>query len=243
MRIIKLNAIDSTNSYLRGLSEKNKLSSPTVVVAKSQLKGKGQMGNQWDSEPGKNLTFSVFRRFDHLTVEMGFYVSMAVSLALVNQLKRFQIPKLAVKWPNDILSEDKKICGILIENISRRQKIEASIIGIGININQTQFSSLPMASSLKIISGHFFDLDEVLTKVLDELEYWFALLDRRELITMKTGYETLLYRKNKPSTFEASNGERFPAFIEGIDEKGKLRLLLEDDIQKSFDLKEVKLLF
>ena len=243
MRIIKLDAIDSTNSYLREFYLKNKPDKPLVVRANSQLAGKGQMGSQWVSEPGKNLTFSLFQPFSGLKVDMGFHVSMAVSLAIINLLRSFQVPKLTVKWPNDILSEDKKICGILIENLSKRGIIEASIIGVGININQAQFKDLPHASSLKIICGMPFDLDEVLTKLLPEMQQQLNMIHENKLDGIKQAYEALLYRKNKPSTFESSEGERFPAFIQGIDETGKLLLLLEDEIVKAFDLKAIKLLF
>ena len=143
MHIIKLNAIDSTNSYLRQLCTKNKLEDYTIVTAKTQTKGRGQMGTFWHVQEGKNLTCSVFKRFDKFPVDHSFYISIVTSLAIVRALHRFNVPKLRVKWPNDILSEEKKICGILIENIVKQSQLEASVIGIGLNVNQSEFQNLP----------------------------------------------------------------------------------------------------
>ena len=142
MKIIKLDAIDSTNTYLRQLSSEEKLDDFTVVTAASQTAGKGQMGTKWASEKGKNLTFSVFKKVSCLENDEQFYISMATSLAIYNALKGFQIPKLAIKWPNDILSENQKICGILIENVIQNSKMTAAIIGIGLNVNQTDLTLL-----------------------------------------------------------------------------------------------------
>ncbi len=243
MRIIKLNAIDSTNSYLRDLSAKEQLEDMTVVVTKTQKKGRGQRDALWESESGKNLTISVFKRIHGLNVESGFYVSMATSLAIVTTLKKVQIPKLKVKWPNDILSENKKICGILIENIAKQKKINAAIIGIGLNVNQTRFRNLPQASSLKAISGTTFNLDELLNYLLQNLETYLDKIKAGKKQEIREAYEKLLYRKGKPSTFQNLQGDLFPAFIKGIDEYGNLRLLMEDDVEQAFELKQIKLMF
>ncbi|MEM6722365.1 MAG: biotin--[acetyl-CoA-carboxylase] ligase [Bacteroidota bacterium] len=243
MKIIKLDAIDSTNTYLRQLSLKEKLTDFTVVTAAAQTAGKGQMGTKWDSEKGKNLTFSVFKKVSCLENEEQFYISMATSLAIYKALKHFQIPKLAIKWPNDILSENRKICGILIENVIQNSKMTAAIIGIGVNVNQTDFDIHFNASSLKNITGVHFDLDEVMFHIAAQLKKYATLVTDRAFETLKMEYESLLFRKDKPSTFKDTDGKLFMGFIQGVSEDGKLNVLLEDEILTAFDLKEIRLMY
>lgn len=243
MHIIKLNAIDSTNTYLRQLSASKAIEDFTVVVAKHQTKGRGQMGTQWNVQGAKNLTMSVFKDITGVDVERNFYISIAVSLAVFEALKSLNVEKLSIKWPNDILSENKKIAGILIENVIKQNRLQASIIGIGINVNQTEFENLPKASSLQLMSGRFFELDEVMITVLHKLEYFFKLLQKNSFSTLKAQYEEHLFRKNKPSTFKDMEGNMFSGYIKGVSNSGNLQVLLEDEIIKEFDLKEITLLY
>ena len=242
MRIIKLNAIDSTNLFLRSLSIDTNVEDFTVVVAKHQTKGRGQMGTVWSSQDAKNLTFSVFKRFDNLKLDQHFVISMVASLAVINTLKKLNLPKLSVKWPNDILSANKKICGILIENVIKQNNVAATVVGIGLNVNQVNFSNLPQASSLLNVTGISYDLDELLQSILKELETLFDLVESNHFKTIKTTYESYLFRKDKPSTFKNEEG-LFSGFIKGVSNEGLLEVLLEDNILKTFDLKTIKLLY
>ncbi len=243
MFIVKLNAIDSTNSYLRKLSAEEIVQDYMTVIAKEQTHGRGQMGTVWSSQSAKNLTFSVFKDVSQFDLEHPFYISIVTSLALLKTLQFFSISRLSIKWPNDILSEDKKICGILIENVIKQNNINASIIGVGLNVNQTEFKNLPKASSLKIISGKVFDLDEIVHIILKNLKHYFLLLKKGHYDILKNDYETYLFRKNKPSTFKDEEGVVFSGFIKGISMSGNLQVLLEDAIIKEFDLKEIQLLY
>ena len=243
MHLIKLNAIGSTNSYLRQIYGKEELNDYTVVIAKDQTAGRGQMGTNWTSQKGKNLTCSIYKEIQGLPMDKSFSISMVTSLAIIRTLKRFNIPRLSVKWPNDILSEDKKICGILIENITKNGRVEASIIGIGLKVNQVNFKNLPKASSLKVILGQLFDQDELLKFIVDDLKAYFAELASYGPAGIKKEYEDLLFRKGKPSTFEDQYGQLFPGYIQGVSELGLLRILTEDEITREFGLKEVKLLY
>ncbi len=243
MPIIKLDAIDSTNRYVRKLTNEEVVKDYTTVVTKYQTNGRGQMGTIWNSENSKNLTFSVFKDVSKLRIEYPFYISIATSLALIKSLQSFSIPKLSVKWPNDILSEDKKICGILIENVIKQSHITASIIGIGLNVNQTEFKGLPKASSLKLLSGRTYHLDEVLDVVLKNLKYYFNVLKSEDYSALKQEYETYLFRKNKPSTFKDAEGSVFSGFIKNVSVSGNLQVLLEDEIIKEYDLKDITLLY
>ena len=143
MYIIKLNAIDSTNSYLKEMASVVFPKDFTVVVTELQTKGRGQMGANWQAEKGKNLTASVFKSLSSFSIYDQFYISMAVALAIFKALSTFEIPKLQIKWPNDILSADTKLCGILIENIIKNGKLNGTIIGFGLNVNQKHFNNLP----------------------------------------------------------------------------------------------------
>jgi len=243
MQIIKLDATDSTNSYLRKLYSESDVIDYTVVSAKFQTEGRGQMGTLWNSESSKNLTISVFKDVSALFIEHPFYISIATSLAIIRTLQSFSMPRLSIKWPNDILSEDKKLCGILIENVIKQNSLNASIIGIGLNVNQITFKNLPKASSLKLLSGNNFNLDEVMFTIIKFLKYYFMLLTNEEYDFVKSEYESYLFRKNKPSTFKNTEGSLFTGIIKNISQAGSLQVLLEDDILKEFELKEITLLF
>tara|TARA_R100001377_G_C3191301_1_gene110728 strand:- start:1523 stop:2254 length:732 start_codon:yes stop_codon:yes gene_type:complete len=243
MHIIKLNATDSTNSYLRALSVSNTLDDYTIVSAKQQTKGRGQRGTNWESEIDKNLMFSVFKNVSFLDFQDNFYISIVTSLALVKTLQQFLIPKISIKWPNDILSEDKKVCGILIENTIKQNTFGDTIIGIGLNVNQTQFEKLPNATSLKVIAGTNLNTDELLLTIIANLKFYFRQLKNSQLELLKNTYESHLFRKNKPSTFKDNDGCLFTGYIQGVSNSGNLRVLLEDEIIAEYELKEISLLY
>ncbi|MUH37344.1 biotin--[acetyl-CoA-carboxylase] ligase [Zobellia amurskyensis] len=243
MNIIKLDATDSTNAHLKRLLSEDTWADFTVVTAKEQHSGKGQMGAKWKSDSGKNLTFSVLRQGLALSVNDYFVLNICVSLAVYNTLRAHQVPDLSVKWPNDILSGNSKICGILIENILSGNLINTAIIGIGLNVNQTFFGELENASSLKLILGRNFDLNELLHEIVRNLEVIFleSNTDNRE--NLWKNYEQVLFRRDKPSTFENKENELFMGFIRGVSPTGRLQITLEDNVLKEFDIKEVKLLY
>ena len=242
-QIIKLDATDSTNFFLKELLRSKTLADGTVVVTKNQTKGRGQIGSAWQSEAGKNLTFSVLKNFDALYVQHQFVLNIVASLAIYDVLNQLNIPNLKVKWPNDIMSGSSKICGILIENILKGQFIQQSIIGIGLNVNQTGFQNLANASSLKEITGKSFDLDELLHKILERMKQQFTGIEGKTVTQLSPSYEKALFRKDKPSTFKDENGNIFMGFIRKISSSGKLVLELEDNVFKEYGLKEVSLLY
>ncbi len=243
MHIIKVDAIDSTNIFLRDLNREKQFTDSVCVVARKQLAGKGQMGTIWQSNPGENLTCSVFMPVKGVELADQFYISIIVSLAVYDTLNEFEIPKLSIKWPNDILSDKQKICGILIENVVKNGSLIGVIVGVGINVNQIQFDNLPLATSLKLIVGQNYDVEEVLKSFLTKIEERFLMLNVYNFIKLKNEYERLLFRKNKPSTFLDVNGESFVGIIQSITKEGRLQVLLEDEIISDFDLKEIKLLY
>lgn len=243
MHTIKLDAIDSTNTYLKKLAGQNELDDFTTVVTYEQSKGKGQIGASWESEPGKNLTFSTLKKFNKLSATDGFLLNICASLAVSNALKRFLIPNLIVKWPNDILSGNTKICGILIENLLFGNQIKTSIIGIGLNVNQTIFHTVSNATSMKLLLGRTFNLDEVCSAIIEELKNLFSLMEAQEFDLLRKTYEHQLFRKDKPSTFKNIKGDFIMGFIRGVSAEGKLLVELEDAILQEFDLKQIQLLY
>ncbi|WBU89967.1 biotin--[acetyl-CoA-carboxylase] ligase [Cellulophaga omnivescoria] len=243
MQIIKLNATNSTNQYLKELIMSTKVDDFTVVTTKNQEQGRGQMGTKWLAEPGKNLTFSVLKKGEALEVADQFLLNMCVSLAMYEALKELNIPNLTVKWPNDILSANSKICGILIENILTGSKIQSSIIGIGLNVNQLSFNNLPNVSSLKLLKGETFNLDEVLQLIIVKLKKYLTSNYLNSPDVLRALYQEIMFRIHKPSTFKDKEGKMFMGFIKGVSSSGKLIVLLEDNIFKEYNLKEIQLLY
>ena len=240
MKILKLSATDSTNSYLRNLLRKSDVENWTVVTAEYQTKGKGQFSNKWISEEGKNLTFSILVKFEKLSTDYQFYLNYSVSIAIYNVLKYYISERITVKWPNDILSANKKICGILIKCVLKNTHVNHAIIGVGLNVNQTEFPSEFSATSIKNIIGHDVDRDELLQKILLEMQYQFILINRQRFDEIKQQYESILYRKGTPSMFVDVENNKFLGKITGISLKGKLQVELDDESVKEFDLKEIR---
>ena len=219
------------------------LADMTVVVADEQSKGRGQMGTKWVSDPGKNLTFSVLKKHDNLDVSDQFRLNICISLAIAASLKALQLPDIKIKWPNDILSGTSKVCGVLVENILLGNQIKASIIGIGLNVNQLDFNNLINVSSIKLLLGRTINLDELLLAVISNLERDLLRLQEKPSHDLWRDYENLLFRKDRPSTFKNKKGELFMGFVRGVSKEGKLMVALEDEIIKTFDLKEIKLMY
>ena len=239
MQIIKLNAIDSTNRYLADLVSKIPLKDYAAVMAKYQSAGQGQRGSNWQSEKGKNLIISILKKNIEIKVQDQFEINMRVSMAILMALKTFEIPNLSVKWPNDILSDNKKISGVLIQLLTKNQKINQAIIGVGVNVNQTHFNNLPQASSMKSITGTAFDIEALTTELMTQLKHYFDVTNTDKLMTE---YESVLFRKNKPSTFVNIQGVSFVGTIQGVSKRGMLRVKSEKVIEE-FDLKSIQMIY
>jgi len=242
MRIIKVNAIDSTNSFVRKFYDNNGNFEPVCVSAAHQTNGRGQRGANWHVEPGQNLTFSILYPHSNLDLSQFFHLNMAISLAIITILGSKQVPDLRVKWPNDIMSQKYKIGGILIENIVNTEGIVASIIGVGINVNQTNFEKLPQAGSLKNMTGNQWNVDELLHDLTAALESSLSSLAAITQKTLLDRYESHMFRKDVVSTFEVENN-RFSGIIRGVTTDGKLQVEQEEQQIHTYSLKEIKLLY
>lgn len=242
MKLIKLDAIDSTNEFLKGLSNNQLVENFTVVTAESQIKGKGQMGSVWSSESGKNLIMSVLIKNFVADSNRIFEINILISLSVIQVLELINVPELTLKWPNDIMSYNKKIGGILIENSIKSDGNIISIVGLGLNVNQTNFENLPKASSLALICNSTFDKEIILLKIMENLEQNIQVWNQNN-DSLWSDYSNKLFKKGVPMSFLNQNNQYFMGIIQGVSPIGKLEILLENDVVSEFDIKEIQMLY
>jgi BirA family transcriptional regulator, biotin operon repressor / biotin---[acetyl-CoA-carboxylase] ligase len=236
MKLIKLDAIDSTNDFLKGLSNNQSVENFTVVTAETQTKGKGQMGSVWASEPSKNLIISVLVSDFLFDINSIFDINIVVSTTIIQVLQDFQIPQLSIKWPNDIMSYNKKIGGILIENSIKTDGTINSIVGLGLNVNQTNFENLPKASSLAVVCNAPFDKEIILVKFVKKLEQNILLWKKNRAETW-SDYKNMLFKKGVPMPFVDKTELNFMGIIQDVTSTGKLQILLKNDSISEFEIK------
>ena len=241
MPLIKLDAVSSTNDFLKELAQSTNPENFTVVSAESQTAGRGQMGSKWISEKGKNLTMSVLIKNPLSDITEMYNLNIVVVLSVIAALEAYKIPKLSIKWPNDIMSGNKKIGGILIENIVKSTGDIISIVGIGLNVNQTDFSALPKASSLRVETDVTFDKFELLQNITNEIITAVPKIESRMEI-LREDYLSKLFKKGIPMAFE-KEGVKFMGIIQNVTKTGRLELLLEDDSTCSYEIKEITMLY
>lgn len=241
--IIHLKETDSTNNYLKNILLEQKLEEGTTVSTDFQTAGKGQRGNSWESEIGKNLSFSIVLYPEMIKANEQFIISQIVSLAVANYLKyetdETGINDITIKWPNDIYWQEKKLCGILIENTLIKDKIKESVIGIGININQTEFKSdAPNPISLKQITGKDYNLQLLIQGIQTNIIQYYTKLQQNKT-NLITAYKNSLFRKNGYHTYNDGIAD-FTARIKDIEPSGILVLETKDGVERHFAFKEVK---
>lgn len=226
----------STNSALAAMCSTDSPHGLTVATP-CQSAGRGQRGNSWEAEPGKNLTFSTLLRPTWIEAAGQFAISEAVSLAVVDFLDRRLRPcgmKAAIKWPNDIYVGDCKICGILIENTIAGKTITRSIAGIGVNINQTVFrSDAPNPTSLALLTGRQYPLQGMIEEIVEEILKLLTVPD------IHKRYISRLWRRTGLHPYVEPGGEAFMASIQDIAPTGHLSLKDESGRLRTFAFKEV----
>jgi len=236
--IIKIDSTTSTNSELKKLCSEQNLQSFSALVAQKQTSGRGQSGTLWESEPYKNLTFSVVLFPENLPAKQSFIISRIFSLAVKETLAQY-IEHVSIKWSNDIYYKDKKICGMLIENRITGANISSSIIGIGLNVNQEKFiSDAPNPVSLKQITNKTYNLDELLDSILTTAEEKYRQFLSGDIEKIRNEYQNALYRKSGYYTYEDKNG-RFQARIKEVKDDGILVLETESREVRHYQFKEV----
>ncbi|HBY02831.1 MAG TPA: biotin--[acetyl-CoA-carboxylase] ligase [Rikenellaceae bacterium] len=243
MDIIWFNTIDSTNK--EALRQLETAEDFTVIAAEYQTAGRGQKGTSWESAPGKNLTFSLILKPDSLRAENQFVISQIVTLGIVSYLKKLSI-EAKIKWPNDIYVGDKKICGILMENMIEGANLSASIVGIGLNINQDVFvSDAPNPTSVKLIKGEEFELKDELQKLssaIYDIYYPYKSFSSGNLADkISSRYHNSLYRLEEFHKFqETPAGEVFEGRIMGISSNACLIIEKRDSSTSEYSFKEIK---
>jgi BirA family biotin operon repressor/biotin-[acetyl-CoA-carboxylase] ligase len=244
--ILELDATESTNTYATNLIKEIPVVEGTIVLTHNQTKGRGQVGNTWQAESGKNLTFSLVLHPNFLAVDKQFYLSKITSLAVFGMLTDFlntSLYDIKIKWPNDILVNDRKIAGILIENILRGNFLQSSVIGVGVNINQQSFDNVDkLATSLGILLQQDFDLKEILHAFCKHFEALYLLLKQGNFDKISQAYFKQLYKFNEFATYKV-NEKTFTAKITSVEESGLLILTTEQNELVKFNFKEVTLLF
>ena len=238
-RVLEYEELDSTNNQAEKLGW-NVLEDKMVVVTHRQTRGRGQVGNHWESEPGKNISMTVVLRPEELSAVEQFAVSMVIALGACDFISRYT-EGCTVKWPNDIYVGDKKISGILIEHVIMGPYVGGSLCGIGVNINQVCFlSDAPNPVSLFQLIGKEIPVERALEELLEcigkryERVYDYAALERDFL--------QVLYRRSGVFDWEDENG-RFKASVTGVNEYGQLVLKDTGGMERVYGFKEITYLF
>jgi len=230
-------ACHSTNSLALQLCQQAVVPEGTVVITENQTAGRGQRGNSWEAQPGLNLTLSIIIRPGFMAVADQFYFNLITSLAVQDYLKSCVQSKPVVKWPNDILVDGEKICGILIENQLHGNRFASVVMGIGLNINQQQFTSAT-ATSLSRITGKQYNLQTEFEKLLQYVEARYLQLKSSKYEELKQAYLANLYRLGEAHPFEIK-GMKVMGTITGIDAAGQLLVSIDGEV-RAFGIKEIQ---
>jgi BirA family biotin operon repressor/biotin-[acetyl-CoA-carboxylase] ligase len=240
--IIELAECGSVNTHAIELLKSSKLTEGTVIFTKKQTSGRGQRGNTWITEEGKNLTMCFVLHPNFLKGSNSFLLCMTISLAL-HDLLTYLLPTewpIKIKWPNDMLVQEKKIAGILIENLFREDQIQSSILGVGLNVNQENFLGLTnKATSLKNILNEDFELDEILKQLCIYTEKRYLQLRAGNYAKIKEEYLNNLWLFGKEHSFFTKEGLLINGWISDVNSDGKLILQTELNGEQNFNMKEI----
>ncbi|WP_317172846.1 biotin--[acetyl-CoA-carboxylase] ligase [Hymenobacter sp. HDW8] len=240
-QLIWLPECASTNTEAQRLIGQNRATDGCVVITDKQTAGRGQRGNRWEAQPGENLTMSVVWRPTFLTAPDQFQLSQAVALAVYDWASSLlgPDPALRVKWPNDIFFGEQKLGGILIENTLSGPKIQSSIVGLGLNINQREFA-VSTATSLSSLTGRQYALPALVARLLECLEKRYLQLRAGQVATLHQAYLQVLYRYQQPHLYEV-DGRTVTGQIRGVDEAGQLLVEIDGQV-RHFGLQQIKYL-
>lgn len=247
---INLPTVDSTNLFVREMLQEEQtgqvvsataLPGFTLVVADDQTRGRGQQGNSWETERGKNLTFSLLCHPDFLLASRQFVLSQCMAVAVREALAQY-VDGVEVKWPNDIYVGERKISGTLIECDLQGKHIANCIIGVGININQTEFrSDAPNPTSLRLLTGEEHDREEVLSSVIRHFLQGYEQLANGQEEEVRQRYMQHLYRRTGMHRYSDVRGA-FMAEIADVEPTGHLHLRFENGNMVRYEFKELRFL-
>ncbi len=238
--IIFLPTCHSTNDFSAELLQNNLIEEGLLVYTDFQSKGRGQRGNIWQSNIGENIMASLILKPEFIKVSSQFNLNIAFSVALYKTFEPFLGDNFKIKWPNDLYYNEQKIGGVLIENTILGDKISSSIIGFGININQTNFENIN-ATSLKNIRGKDFQLNTIYESILENFEICYDEYKNGNFETLKENYLKILFGMKEIRSF-IKGQETFLGKIIGISDFGKLQIFI-DGYTEEFDFKEISFVF
>jgi len=234
-----LTSVDSTNNYAMGMVRDGIAKHGEAWFSYEQTHGKGRRGKLWKAEKGKNIISTIVVSTRFLTVYQQFYLSVAVSLACLEFYKKYAGDETKIKWPNDIFWNDRKAGGILIENVIKGNDWQWAIIGIGININQTEFSvdGVFVPVSLKQITGREYDVIALANELYEMVMKKYDALKNNQFDKMLIEYNQILFGLDKKVKLKKDNAV-FETTIKGVSPQGKLNTA--DVIEREFDFDEVE---
>lgn len=230
----------STNNALKQLLVSTDLPNGTLYYTKFQTQGRGQQENTWESNANQNALISIYLKPTFLKTNDQPFLNMAVSLATMEALQYWIKPKVSIKWPNDIICDDKKLAGILLENVISAQHVKYSICGIGINVNQTEFN-ITHATAIKLLTGVWVEPMEVINRVSQTLEKYYLWLHLKQFDKILNEYNAHLYTKGISRTFKIKD-QKILGEIIGVNSAGKLLVMIDDEIN-SFANKEIEFVY
>lgn len=238
---IKLKEVDSTNNYLKKMASNSEpLPEGTVIMADNQFAGRGQQESIWQTEPGKNISTSIYLKPSFLPLNKHFYLNIAISLAVAEALSFFLPDAVKVKWPNDIYYNGKKLGGILIENTLTGSLIKTAVVGIGLNINQPNFSldlSMKAISVFQILHKEV-NLEALMEKIFVYMEKYYLNLKSKNYDFLQNEYLKRLLNYNIKAGY-SQNGRVFEGYIKGVEDNGLLIMEVEGT-RKTFNFKEIE---
>ena len=241
LNLRKLNASSSTNKELKNLLELDNLKSGDGIWTLNQTDGVGQLGSKWQGEANSHLAFSLYVKFDNLNPEWIYSINCASALGVIKTLEQFNVPDLSIKWPNDIMSGNKKICGILAENQIKGSKIK-SIIGIGINLYEKSFLKLPKATSIYIRTKKRPSINFIIKKLSENLIFYLGMCNNTLVKNLSNIFNERLFFLKKNIPFEIDK-QILSAQINRVHLNGLIELEFENKEVKNFQSKQIKMVY
>ncbi len=232
--LVPLDTVDSTNDFAKILLANSKPIHGTVILSYNQTHGRGQYGRKWENAPDESVAFSLILKDKNTSLNDQFFLNKAVALGAVKTISKLLTDdkRIRIKWPNDIMIDDKKVAGILIENSFKGKVIGTSVVGIGINALQKQFpEELPHAGSLFLNGEWKGKLDEIVFVLAAELEKSLIKFYRGEYMDIQQEYNSLLWGHGEEKIFYSASEEEFRGKILGVDKMGRIELEQAGQIQ------------
>ncbi len=241
--LVELTEVDSTNNYAFTLLKNDSVAEGTVILTDYQYQGRGQRNNEWIADRGKNITLSIILYPKFLLARQQFYLNQAIALGIYHCINDIVGQNVQIKWPNDLYYKDKKMGGILIENVIKGYFLSTSIVGIGLNINQTNFNaSLNRATSLGQITQKKHDLTDIIQSLCCHLDQQYLRLRHKDYYGLKKDFLKVLYRKDIFHSYKTKNGIIYVKIVD-VSENGELIVEDTQQQQSQYRFKEIEMLF